>query len=257
MKRFSALAAWLFFFLATSSLFGQGVLVLINPPHPDSAAAADLRPRPTPPPMSYKIKELDYHAKIVDQVAQVQVSQSFVNTGSRQMEVCFVFPLPYDGAIDRMTFMVDGKEYDAKMLPAKEAREIYEGYVRRNQDPALLEWIGTACSRPASFPVPPGAERKVTLKFSQLLRKDHQLTDLFIPLSTAKYTSQPVEKLSIQRRDRNDVGASRTSTARRTRSTSSGRTTSTRRSSSKRRTPFPRATSACSSTRPTASSARA
>ena len=56
-------------------------------------------------------RNCDYQAKIVDQVAQVQVSQSFVNTGSRQMEVSFVFPLPYDGAIDRLTFMVDGKEY--------------------------------------------------------------------------------------------------------------------------------------------------
>jgi Ca-activated chloride channel family protein len=45
--------------------------------------------------------------------------------------------------------------------------------------------------------VPPGAERKVSLKFSQLLRKNNTLTDLFIPLSTAKYTSQPVEKLAI------------------------------------------------------------
>src|SRR5262245_717809 len=132
MKRFSALAAWLFFVLATSSLYGQGVLVWINPPHPIPLPRPIVRPRPTPPPMSYKIKELDYHARIVDQVAQVQVTQSFVNTGIAQMEVSFVFPLPHDGAIDRMTFMVDGKEYDAKILPAKKAREIYEGYVRRN-----------------------------------------------------------------------------------------------------------------------------
>jgi Ca-activated chloride channel family protein len=96
-----------------------------------------------------------------------------------------------------MTFMVDGKEYDAKLLKKEDARRIYEGYVRRNQDPALLEWVGYGMFQTSVFPVPPGAERKVSLKFSQLLRKDHQLTDLFIPLSTAKYTSQPVEKLAI------------------------------------------------------------
>ena len=56
------------------------------------------RCRPTPPPMSYKIKELDVQARLIDQVAQVQVSQTFVNTGSQPMEVAFVFPLPYDGA---------------------------------------------------------------------------------------------------------------------------------------------------------------
>jgi Ca-activated chloride channel family protein len=177
--------------------FGQGVLVVVNPPHPVPLPRPIPRPQPTPPPMSYKIKELDYHAKVVDQVAQVQVSQSFVNTGSAQMEVSFVFPLPYEGAIDRMTFMVDGKEYDAKMLKAEEARRIYEGYVRQNRDPALLEWVGYGMFKTSVFPVPAGAERKVSLRFSQLLRKNHQLTDLMIPLSTAKYTSQPVEKLAI------------------------------------------------------------
>ena len=141
---------------AAPAAFGQGVLVWINPPHPMPLPRPIPRPRPTPPPMSYKIKELDYHAKIVDQVAQVQVTQSFVNTGSRQMEVSFVFPLPYDGAIDRMTFMVDGKEYDAKLLPPRRARRIYEGYVRRNQDPALLEWVGYGMFQTSVFPGPAG-----------------------------------------------------------------------------------------------------
>jgi Ca-activated chloride channel homolog len=194
MKRIS-LAAVTFFLLAQAAL-GQGVLVVINPPHPVPLPRPIPRPRPQPP-MSYKIKELDYHAKINDQVAQVSVTQSFVNTGSRQMEVSFVFPVPYDGAIDRMTFMVDGKEYDAKLLDAKEARKAYEEYVRRCQDPALLEWVGWGMFKTSVFPVPAGAERKVSLRFSQLLRKDGKLTDFLIPLSTAKYTSSPVEKLSI------------------------------------------------------------
>ena len=197
MKRIS-LAALAFLLLGTAAAFGQGVLIVIDPPHPVPLPRPIIRPRPAPPPpMSYKIKELDYHAKVVDQVAQVQVTQSFVNTGSAQMEVAFVFPIPYDGAIDRMTFMVDGKEYDAKLLAKDEARRIYEGYVRRNQDPALLEWVGYGMFQTSVFPVPPGAERKVSLKFSQLLRKDQKLTDLMIPLSTAKYTSSPVEKLSV------------------------------------------------------------
>ena len=132
----------------------------------------------------------------------MQVSQSFVNTGSRQMEVSFVFPLPYDGAIDQLTLLVDGKEYDAKLLDAKEARRQYEAIVRKNQDPALLEWMGTGMFKTSVFPVPPGAERKVTLRYSQLCRKIDGLTDFLFPLSTAKYTSHPVEKLDVQRRDR-------------------------------------------------------
>ncbi len=114
------------------------------------------------------------------------------------MEVSFVFPLPYDGAIDRLTFMVDGKEYEAKLLAAKDARNIYESYVRRNQEPALLEWMGTGMFKTSVFPMAPGAERKITLRYSQLLRKDHQITDYLFPMRAAKYTSAPIETIKFE-----------------------------------------------------------
>lgn len=175
-----------------AAAMAQGILIIRDP-----------MPLPRPvwnrpePPMSYKIKELGVDARLQDQVARVQVSQTFVNTGSQQMEVQFCFPLPYDGAIDQLTFMVDGKEYEAKLLAAKDARSIYESYVRRSKDPALLEWMGTGMFQTSVFPVPPGAERKVTLKYSQLLRKHSSLVDFLFPLGTAKYTSRPVEKVAI------------------------------------------------------------
>jgi len=178
----------------------QGVLLDVRPDHPHRLPRPihpihPPRPIPRPVPTSYKIQELAVNVNLVDQVAKVQVSQSFVNTGSRAMEVCFVFPLPYDGAVDRLTFLVDGKEYDAKLLDAKEARRIYEGYIRRNQDPALLEWMGTGMFKTSVFPVPAGAKRTVTLRYSQVCRKLDGLTEFLFPLSTAKYTSHPVENL--------------------------------------------------------------
>ncbi len=170
--------------------------IIIVPPWPHPRPIP--HPRPTPQPEStYKIKSLEVNARLVDQVAKVQVSQSFVNTGSRQMEVAFVFPLPYDGAIDQLTLLVDGKEIPAKLLDATAARQQYEAIVRKNKDPALLEWMGTGMFKTSVFPVPPGAERKVTLRYSQLCRKLDGLTDFLFPLSTAKYTSHPVEEVKI------------------------------------------------------------
>ena len=148
--------------------------------------------------LPYTIKELAVRARLMDQVARVDVEQTFVNTGSELMEVRFVFPLPYDGAIDRLTLMVDGKEFAAKLLPADEARLIYEGYVMRSKDPALLEWMGTGMFQTSVFPVPAGAERKISLRYNQLLRKDRNLTDFLFPLSTARYTSAPIENVHIE-----------------------------------------------------------
>lgn len=176
----------------------QGVIV-IHHPHPHPLPRPIPRPRPAPQPeLSYKISKLEVNANIKDQVAQVQVAQEFTNTGSRQMEVSFLFPLPYDGAIDSLTLMVDGKEFPAKLLPKDKAREVYESIVRSNKDPALLEWTGTGMFQTSVFPVPAGASREVNITYSQLLKKDGRLTDFLFPLSTAKYTDKPVEKVKVR-----------------------------------------------------------
>lgn len=196
------LAIVLFFVPAMAS--AQGLLVDVRPDHNFRLPRPIIMPHPRPfprprpqPAQTYKIKALEVNMTLADQIAKVQVSQTFVNTGSRQIEASFIFPLPYDGAVDRLTFMVDGKEFEAKLLNASEARKIYESYVRRNIDPALMEWIGTGMFKTSVFPIPPGAERKVTMRYSQICRKSDGLTEVLFPLSTAKYTSHPVEKVSI------------------------------------------------------------
>lgn len=199
MKRLLTLAA-LFFIVAPQFASAQGLLIVSDPdvivplPRPIPIPM----PVPPPPASTYRIKEIAVQANIRDQVAQVQVSQTFVNTGSSTMEVEFCFPLPYDGAIDRLTLMVDGQEFPARLLPAGEARALYESIVRKNRDPALLEWIGSGMFRTSVFPVPPGQERKVSLKYTQLLRSSQHLADFLFPLSTAKYTSQPVENVQFR-----------------------------------------------------------
>ena len=200
-RRLLALASLAFAALAVGRpAAAQGLLINIHPQqHVRLPRPTIVTVQPTPMPQSsYKIRELDVHVKLQEQIARVQVSQAFVNTGSVQMEVCFVFPLPYDGAIDQLTLLVDGKEFPARLLPKDEARRTYEAIVRKNRDPALLEWLGTGMFQTSVFPVPPGAERKVTLRYSQLCRKDHGLTDFLFPLSTAKYTSHAIEQINIQ-----------------------------------------------------------
>ena len=150
------------------------------------------------PVSSYRIKSLEINSTINDQFAVTQVSQTFLNTGKTQIEASFVFPLPYEGAVDSMTFLVDGKEYEAKLLPAKKAREVYEGYIRRNQDPALLEWVGQGMFKTSVFPIPPGAERTVQITYTQLVRQDLGVNDYLIPLSTAKFSQQPLDTFSLR-----------------------------------------------------------
>ncbi|WP_347246383.1 VIT domain-containing protein [Thermogutta sp.] len=203
--------------VVTSLAQAQGILVvetdgfrlprppiIIWPPFPPHPPVPPPRPVPPPPAISYAVDSLEVNGRISHRVAQVEVSQTFVNTGSRTLEASFVFPLPYDGAIDRMTLLVDGKEIPAQLLKADEARRHYEEIVRRNRDPALLEWIGTGMFKTSVFPIPPGQKRTVLLRYTQLCRQSDGMVDFLFPLSTAKYTSKPLDRLNIRLNLRED-----------------------------------------------------
>jgi len=184
--------------VGAGSVQAQGVLVVVNPEQSVRLPRPIVRPLPAPPSVSYAISELDVHVKLSDQIARVRIAQTFENTGSQTLEASFVFPLPYDGAIDQLTLMVDGKEFTGRLLPADEARRRYEEIVRKNRDPALLEWMGTGMYQTSVFPIPPGQSRTVSLRYTQVCPMDGGLTDLLFPMSTAKYTSKPIEKLTIE-----------------------------------------------------------
>lgn len=165
----------------------------IIPPHPPVPPI----PRPTPIPSSYKIRTVDVQTSIRDQAAKVQISQVFQNTGSSTLEAQFAFPMPDDAAISGLTLMVDGKELTGKLLKKEDARRIYEEIVRRQRDPALLEYMGQGMFQTSVFPIPAQAERTVEIRYTQLLRKENGLVDLLLPIGSTKHSNKPVETLNV------------------------------------------------------------
>lgn len=210
LRAFSRLAvafstAWLG--LASTSL-GQGFLISSEQGMRHRLPRVMPMPpvRPGQPGFIYDIAKLEVDASIRNQVAEVQVSQTFKNQSNRTLQVKFVFPLPYDGAIDQMTFMVDGQELEGRLLEADKAREIYQSYVRRNQDPALVQWIGTGMFQTQVFPVPAGAVRTVSLRYTQLCKRQGTLNDWLLPLSPTQFTASPIGEISIRGRIRSETG---------------------------------------------------
>ncbi len=182
--------------LQAGQAFGQGFLLEKDHRYRMPRPWPIIRPVPTPV-VSYSIQQIAIDAKLKDQIADVQVSQTFLNTGKRTIESQFVFPLPYEAAIDEMTLLVDGKELPAKLLSKEQARKKYEEIVQASRDPALLEWMGHGLFQTSVFPIPPGQSRTVTLHYTYLLRKADGVTDFLYPLTTGRYTSKPIEKLTI------------------------------------------------------------
>ena len=154
--------------------------------------------RTTPIWSSFEIREVAIDARVRDQAAEVRVSQTFHNPGSTQLEAQFYFPLPEDGAVQDFVLMVDGRELTGRLMDKDEARRIYEEIVRTKRDPALLEYMGRGLYRTSVFPIPPGADRKLTMRYTQLCKRDRDVIEFSYPLSTQKFTSKPIQRLSIR-----------------------------------------------------------
>ncbi|RKG95892.1 DUF2135 domain-containing protein [Corallococcus sp. CA053C] len=67
-----------------------------------------------------------------------------------------------------------GSIQEARVVEQKRAREVYEDVVRRNVDPALLEWSGASTFSARVFPLPPKSLKRVVIAYEQTLLFDGQ-----------------------------------------------------------------------------------
>lgn len=146
----------------------------------------------------YEVRAVEVDATVRDQVAEVRVAQTFHNPGSTTIDAEYLFPLPEEGAIEGFVLMVDGKELPGRLLPKEEARRIYEEIVRSRRDPALLEYVGRGAYRASVFPIPAGADRTVTLRYTQLCRRDRDVVEFAHPLGGGTGSGKPVGKLAVR-----------------------------------------------------------
>ena len=109
----------------------------------------------------------------------------------------YIFPLPDDAAISNFSMYVDGKKMEGRILSREEARRIYEETVRKQRDPALLEYAGRGAFQASVYPIPAKAERRVQIEYTQVLGRDSNLVRYIYPLSTEKFSPRPLQQLSI------------------------------------------------------------
>ncbi|MCP4246167.1 MAG: VWA domain-containing protein, partial [bacterium] len=160
----------------------------IRPPHP---------PRPPVREIPLAVKNHQVTCDITDGVAVTKIDQTFYNRNPRQVEGTYIFPLDDDIALSRFTMFVGGREVEGKVLDRKEAQRIYESIVSRQRDPALLEYVGTRMYKARIFPIPANGEVRVRLEYAQVLATEGGLVRYRYPLSTEKYSSAPLEQVSV------------------------------------------------------------
>jgi Ca-activated chloride channel family protein len=179
--------------LAASSARADGLIVVHHHP-PDFVV-------PRHVPYTFAPLEIKYHhvkVKITDQLAVTEVDQSFYNPNPQRLEGDYLFPIPKGAQIDKFSMDINGKMTEAELLDADKARKIYEDIVRKMKDPALLEYAGQSMFKVRIFPIEPNSEKRIQLKYVQVLHSDSGLMDYTYPLNTEKFSAQPIKSVSVK-----------------------------------------------------------
>src|SRR6266699_7099597 len=114
----------------------------------------------------------DVRVDLVDRVLRYEITETFVNRGSRVGEADFMFPLPKGAAFQDLKLSINGEMVAGETMSADRARQIYEKIVRRQRDPALLEWMGYGLLRARIFPIAPGEEKRVVVRFQTVAPRE-------------------------------------------------------------------------------------
>ena len=183
---------------ATAS--ADGFIVIVDAP-PRRIRVIRPRPRPRPPRLirGFPLAVENHNVKVTirGQVATTEVDQVFRNPTNRRLEGLYVFPLPPDAALDQFSMWIDGKEMQGEVLDKDKALGIYEGIVRKLQDPALLEYAGRGLFKVRIFPIEPFGKKRVRLTYRQTLKRDSGRVRYRYPLNTEKFSSEPLKRASI------------------------------------------------------------
>src|SRR5437762_653833 len=141
-------------------------------------------PRPVQLPRSLPIKSIKIDARIAQQVATTHVEQIFRNDTDATLEGTYFFPIPEQASIAEFAIWDGDRRLVGEVRSREEARRIYDEIVRRQRDPGLLEYAGKNLFQARIFPIPPHADKKLELTFTQVLRAESGTVAYRYPLGT-------------------------------------------------------------------------
>ena len=150
---------------------------------PDLPAA---KPPPVPP-MSLTASDgsglhlmaLNARAVIEGPLSFTEIHLTFDNPEDRVIEGNFSITLPAGASVGRFAMKLGDGWQEGEVVEKKAAREAYEDFLHRKQDPALLEQAAGNEFSARVFPIPARGRKELILSYSQELTRDTPYT---IPL---------------------------------------------------------------------------
>lgn len=132
-------------------------------------------------------------------VARAVVTQTFRNTGEKDAEGIYVFPLPGEAAVDTLAMQIGTRAVSGEIIPRDKARQLYAGAQRAEAQPA-----GPASgATPNMFTstvtsVPAGETVMVRIEYQQVLKLTDDGYSLRFPLVATPRTAHRPLALGVR-----------------------------------------------------------
>ena len=121
------------------------------------------------------LAKLDARAVIDGPLAFTELRMVFDNPENRILEGRFQITLPSGATVSRFAMKIGSEWQEGEVVEKKQARRVYEDFLHRKQDPALLEQAAGNEFNARVFPIPAGGRKEIILSYSHEIRDDYTL----------------------------------------------------------------------------------
>ncbi len=159
------------------ALLGAAALLAVGP-----AQAAGLL---TPVGQSTPLAIRDHAVRVIveDGYVVTEVEQTFANTGSRDLEALYSFPVPEHAAVGEFTYWIDGQPVTGEVVERQRARDIYEAEKSAGRETALVEKNDYRTFEIGVYPVRAGQDVRTRLVYLQTAHTDTGVGRYVYPLA--------------------------------------------------------------------------
>ncbi|WP_437647491.1 AgmX/PglI C-terminal domain-containing protein [Sorangium sp. So ce362] len=123
-----------------------------------------------------RLAALTGRAVIEAPLALTELHLTFENPEDRVLEGTFRVTLPPGASLGRLAMRIGDRWQEGEVVERQRAREAYEDFLHRKQDPALLEQAAGNEVSARVFPIPARGVKEIVLSYSQELRPDAPFT---------------------------------------------------------------------------------
>ncbi|MBL4635754.1 MAG: hypothetical protein JKY56_17970, partial [Kofleriaceae bacterium] len=112
------------------------------------------------------LKNLDVHVRVDGPLAFTELRMQFHNPRSWEVEGRFQITLPVGATVSSLSMKTDNRWHSAEMVEKAAARQSYEDFLHKKQDPMLLEKEAANQFRARIYPIAANGYKEVKLSFA-------------------------------------------------------------------------------------------